>query len=119
MHEVMGAHVTQCNQGVTTENHDKSLIDKGVTSVTRVTNKKTMQRNESGGGVGVATSDIFRAKLQQAGAGLPVELAVLVAEFANDAEDLAMKCLKRLSVRLCAGWVCSARQLTRHQSRME
>ncbi|MEZ5535342.1 MAG: hypothetical protein R3F02_06920 [Thiolinea sp.] len=59
-----------------------------VTTVTGVTAKKTKAGSETGGGVAVATSDIFRARLQQAAHDLPVEMAVLVAEFANDEQDI-------------------------------
>lgn len=76
-----------------TENNDKPLINKetgaSITTVTSVTTKKTKEGSASGGGVAVATSDIFRARLQQAAHELPVEMAVLVAEFADDEQDIA------------------------------
>lgn len=86
--------VTSTKTGIGyTGDHDKSLINKesgaGVTTVTSVTTKKTKAGSETGGGVAVATSDIFRARLQQAAYDLPVEMAVLVAEFANDEQDIA------------------------------
>lgn len=76
-----------------TESDVKSLINKGliqgVTTVTSVTTKKTKAGSATGGGVAVATSDIFRARLQQAAHDLPVDMAVLVAEFAQDEQDIA------------------------------
>jgi hypothetical protein len=54
--------VTTCNQLVTTENQDKSLINKVVTSVTTVTSKKTEGCNENGAREAVAKPNISRAK---------------------------------------------------------
>ncbi len=86
--------VTRTETGIGyAEYNDNPLINKethrNVTTVTAVTAKKTKAGSETGDGVAVASSDIFRARLQQAAHDLPVEMAVLVAEFANDEEDIA------------------------------
>lgn len=86
--------VTSAKNGIGYADHDdKLLINKEsgerVTTVTSVTTKKTETGSENGGGVAVATSDIFRARLQQAALDLPVDMAVLVAEFTNDEQDIA------------------------------
>ena len=54
--------VTTCNQSVTTENQDKLLINKDVTSVTAVTIQKTEGCHENGAGEAVAKANISRAK---------------------------------------------------------
>lgn len=70
--------------------NDKSLINKkSCEHVTSVTTKKAETGGANGGGVAVATRGIFRARLQKAAHHLPVNMAVLVAEFANDEQDIA------------------------------
>lgn len=92
-------NVTTCNQRNPESGYTKNF-DKGikisrlscsdtkcnrVTSVTTFFSRELKEYSRSGA---LATSKCFRAKMRKAARHLPVELSLVFAEFANDAEDI-------------------------------
>lgn len=87
-------------KGIDNKGKNKNVTH--VTHVTRVTRKKDSKRiatGDSSGGGGIATSDIFRAKITAAAHGYPVDSAVVLAEFANDQQDIAAGVFSDATIR--------------------